>query len=141
MNTNVLSIAMEESPPWGGYDFEKPSLAVVTTNDRDEGILLWYVGGHIAMEVKEAGLSHLDDLGLHPPEAGVWIWEGRYIWSSGSYEYPMDGSSDPVGNWRKPTEEEWQTIKDGDCPWDDEEWKLEKYRSNAFEGPQEVGEF
>jgi hypothetical protein len=115
----------ENGEPWGNYDFDKPSLVVVASND-ETGAVLWGVGGHIRVEMEEAGLTHLDDLGIHPPSAGVWIWEGIYVWSPGSWESPQDGSSEPVGKWRKPTEAEWIAIQEGKCPWDDNDWKLNK---------------
>jgi len=122
---DLSSIQKDPSGPWGNYDFDKLSLVAVAYNG-NVGSVLWGVGGHIRSEMEEAGLSHLDDLGLHPPAPGVWIWEGRYVWYPGSYENPQDGSSETEGNWRAPTEVEWAAIKEGRCPWDDEEWKLGK---------------
>ncbi len=112
------------STPWNNYDFDKPSLAVVAINEKEAGAVLYTVGGHIRMEMEEAGLSHLDDLGLYPPKPGIWIWEGITIWYPGSYEYPTDGEMEFSGKWRLPTNEEWEKIKEGKCPWNDNEWKL-----------------
>ena len=36
----------------------------------------------------------------------------------------MDGSTNPEGEFRRPTEAEWSAIKDGRCPWNDDEWKV-----------------
>jgi len=116
------------SPPWGGYDFSKNSLAVVAANDKEDGAVVWVVGGHLRMEMEEAGLTSLEDLGIGPPSAGIWIWEGRYVWRRGGWEHPEDGEMDPVGTHRLPTEEEWAAIKKGECPWDDKDWKLPEFR-------------
>lgn len=110
--------------PWGGYDFDKSSLAVIAVNDKDVGAVLWAVGGPLRFEIDEAGLTHLDDLGIFPPSAGVWVWEGKYVWHDGPYEYPKDGETTPEGTFRQPTDEEWSAIRAGRCPWDDEDWKL-----------------
>lgn len=118
--------------PWEGYDFSKPSQAVVAADAKGKGAVLWSVGGHIRMELEEAGLSDLDDLGLEPPDelgAGVWIWVGTYSWVPGyveGYEAPGEGYMDCKGEFRRPTDDEWAAIKDGRCPWDNEDWKIKK---------------
>ena len=126
MNGGGMTFGFNDTPrepPWGDYDFSKPSLVVVASNG-SEGVVLWGVGGHIRFEMEEAGFSHIDDLGLKPPSAGVLVWEGKYVWSPGSWEYPQDTSSEPEGTWRLPTETEWVAIWAGKCPWDDNDWKL-----------------
>ncbi len=109
---------------WGGYDFSKPSLAVVVVNDACEGAVFWPVGGHLLYEILEAGISSLEELGLEPPEPGIWVWEGKYIWEDGPYECPLEGEMAPSGKFRKPTNEEWEAIKDGRSPWKDDDWLL-----------------
>lgn len=118
-----LDVTQSDKSPWGNYDFGKPSLVAVASNG-SEGAVLWGVGGHILIQMEEDGLTHLDDLGIHPPSAGVWVWEGKYVWFSGSWECPQDGSSEPEGKWRLPTATEWVAIQAGECPWDDNDWKL-----------------
>jgi hypothetical protein len=114
-----------DGDPWEGYDFSKPSRAVVAENNGGEGAVLWYAGGNLGMEIREGGMgSHTDDLGLHPPKPGIWIWEGKSIWIPGPWECPQDGSTELHGDWREPTEEEWQSIRGGVCPWNDEDWLL-----------------
>lgn len=109
---------------WNNYDFSKKSLAVIASNEKGEGVVLWSVGGHIKMEMEECGLRYIQDLGISPPASGIYVWEGKYIWSPGSYEHPEDGEMNPVGTFRLPTEEEWVNIKLNECPWNDSEWKL-----------------
>lgn len=123
-----LGDLLETAPkgePWGGYDFNKPSLAVIADGGTPHrsGCVLWTVGAHVRMEMEEGGLSALDDLGLEAPDVGIWIWEGKYSWDS-------DGYSEPRGKFRRPTEEEWQAIREGRCPWNDEDWKLKKHEEH-----------
>jgi hypothetical protein len=114
---------------WGGYDFSKQSRAVVAARSKDEGIVLWGVGGHINAAMHPAASSlgpTLDALDLTAPGCGIWIWEGKYVWAPENLEHPDSDDSMPQGEWREPTEEEWQSIRNGVCPWDDEDWLLSK---------------
>lgn len=115
-------------PSPSGYNFNKPSLAVIVSNGNN-GMVIWWVGGHLWAEVVEAGLFHTTDLGLEEPSAGVWIWEGVYKVGRGSYEHPYDVDTWPEGKWRKPTDEEWLAIKEGRNPWDDKDWMVPEYRA------------
>lgn len=113
------------SATWGNYDFDKDSLAVVVLGEFDKMCVLWTAGPHVRMEIEEAGVF-ADEVLPAPDEEGVWVWEGRGIWYPGSYECPDDGSIELEGKYRKPTDEEWQAIREGCCPWNDEEWKLKE---------------
>ncbi len=109
---------------WDGYDFSRDSLAAVAFGIRGELCVLWTVGGDVRMEMDEYGMNAVDVL-PEPDSEGIWVWEGRGVWHPGSYECPNDGEVELVGTYRRPTEEEWRAIQRGECPWNDEEWKLE----------------
>jgi hypothetical protein len=107
--------------PWGGYDFEKKSRAVIAMGER-AGAVLWTVGAHVRMEMEEAGLTALEDLGLEPEAEGIWVWEGRWVYTRDSYSLEYD--SYPEGTFRAPTDEEWAAIREARCPWDDADWMI-----------------
>lgn len=96
---------------------EPESRGVVACDGKGNGCVLWYAGASLANEIEEGGLVHLGDLGLDDAPNGISVWEGRYFWTRGPYEYPDDGDSYPSGKFRDPTEEEWQKIRAGRCPW------------------------
>lgn len=95
---------------------KEESRAVLAANEDLDGVILWYEGDHIEGEVEAVG-TYLEDLGLTPSSAGIWIWEGIYSWCPGSWECPEDGDSWPKGTFRRPTEEEWVAIREGRSPW------------------------
>lgn len=117
---NLLPMEGLDSYPM--FDNTKPSMAVIAY-DGDNGTVIWHVGACLYFEIEESGMRDIGDLGLEPPAAGIWIWEGRYVWSRGSYECPEDGTSDPVGEFRAPTDAEWQAIREGHAPWNADDWK------------------
>lgn len=108
--------------PWGGYDFSKKSMAVIASNENGDGAVVWSVGPHILMEQEETGLRSLDELGLVPDAAGIWIWEGKGVWQDGPWEHPQDGELILEGEFRVPTDEEWNAIRRNECPWNDDDW-------------------
>lgn len=115
-------------PSWGDVSkvaWEDNSFAVVACNGSGVGVVLWTGGPHVAFEISQ-GSAKLDDLGLDDAPAGISVWEGKYLWHPGSYEYPQDGATEPNGRFRSPTLEEWEAIKAGECPWDDEDWRSVK---------------
>ena len=127
----------QEPMPWGGYDFKKKTLAVVASDEKGCGVVLWSVGPHIEMDRSEHGLRYIDDLGLDPEGVGIWIWEGVQVWTSGSYEHPEEVDSSLEGTWRRPTDEEWEKIKQGECPWNDDDWLDPKYKDQILGERQE----
>lgn len=120
---NLIAADLEPMNLDNQFDPRKPSMAVIAYGD-ERGMIIWYIGADLQFEMEEGGVRDIDDLGLEPPNDGIWIWEGRYAWSPGSYEYPDDGESNPVGEFRAPTDNEWQAIREGRCPWNPEDWKL-----------------
>lgn len=111
---------------WDGYPksaWDRDSKAVVACDGRGNGCVLWTAGPHVRMEVEENGFEQLCDLGLDDAPLGISVWEGRYEYRATTH--PDEGcESDPVGKFRRPTDEEWRLIRDdGVCPWDDQEWR------------------
>jgi hypothetical protein len=99
---------VEESGPQGysKKDFEKDSRAVcVAGDDPSAGIVLWYEGAWLDVEIHEAGQGLMvEDLGLVGIPAGVSIWEGRYV------------TMRAVGSFRDLTPVEWVAFMNGDNP-------------------------
>jgi len=119
---------LSEPPPgdgWGpDYDWKRPSRAVVACRG-GIGQVLWHVGAHMAFEITEGGLDWID-LGLDDAPDGISIWEGvyRFIPEYTEWGQPEGGSTTPEGKFRAPTDAEWEAIREGRNPWDDQNWKL-----------------
>lgn len=92
------------------YDYHRKNKAVIINHGGD-GMIVDFVGGHLSNEI-EASSHFLGDLGLDDAPDGISIWEGWY-WYFGD-----DGDSEARGEFRDPTDEEWEVIKAGGCPWD-----------------------
>jgi hypothetical protein len=121
---DLLMLDDAKGEPWCGYNFDKPSLAVIVVGENAYGTVVWTVGGHVRLEMEESGLVTIEELGLDPPGPGVWVWEGTHLWSPGPWEYPQDGDVELIGKFRLPTKSEWEALLRGECPWDDAEWKV-----------------
>lgn len=85
------------------------------------GLVLWCIGPDIEGELESIGSLRLDDLGLDDAPHGVSIWEGRYVWSNPSWENHLEQDSMPEGAFRAPTDDEWQSIREGRSPWTSDE--------------------
>jgi hypothetical protein len=116
-----LEEAPEESDgsPW---DYERDgkiwkSCAVVATDGKGNDVLLHAFGPAIDWHVDQYGYSCDAVCLTGHGEPGVWVFEGTV----GSYCYDtMDGREwdlEARGTWREPTSEEWDHIKEGECPW------------------------
>jgi len=93
-----------------------PSRAVVIRSDKEkDGQVLWYEGTGITWDV-EAMSPHTGDLGLGKPPAGISIWEGDYTWVSEGWEHPDRGEFVAHGKFRRPTDAEWEAIREGRNP-------------------------
>lgn len=101
-----------------GFDpSEEQSKAVVARDEKGVGCILWWTGEHLRCEI-DAGFYDLSDLGLDDAPHGISIWEGIYVYYSGSWENELEGGgSDPKGTFRSPTDDEWGAIKAGRSPW------------------------
>lgn len=103
---------------WKGMSLDENSKAVVACNKEKYGCVLWAVGAYLRIEMEEAGLHDLSDLGLDNAPCGISVWEGKYVaWNPSVWGYPDDAGYEPRGTFRSPTEEEWQEIRAGRCPW------------------------
>lgn len=130
---NISPLLREEHDNWGGYDWDKPSLALVAVVCRpdhvpaEEEILLYAVGGHVRLNLDEHGLDWPAfapaDSRKHLPESGLYVWEGRLARGSVSFEGHYDGD-ELRGAYRLPTTEEIQAFLRGESPWNNEDWLL-----------------
>jgi hypothetical protein len=110
-----------------GYNGDIPSRAVVASDGKGRGAVIWWVGLAFWIEIQEYGVKDLDDLGLDDAPAGLSIWEGQL--HSRQCGNPLDGidyETELVGTFREPTKEEWEEIQDGSAPWDEREWWIKK---------------
>jgi len=97
---------------------EKTALAVVACSE-ENSIILWASGDHFNSYLCEHNMISKKDLNLLPPGDGIWIWVGKTI----KMPSPWDCCKGKVifdGIFREPTLEEWEEIKEGHCPWPDE---------------------
>lgn len=91
--------------------FEK---AVVGCDGNGNGCVIWHVGSALDTEINDVGQDDLRELGLDDAPQGISIWEGVGIW------YPDedgDGSMELKGEYRKPTDGEWVSIRNDKHPW------------------------
>lgn len=100
----ALKVDPTPRPPY------RKSKALVAQGLR-QGCLLEATGTDIGYEL-EGGATDLADFGLDDAPPGLSIWEGRYHYDPGydSPNGPAEGSSDPVGEFRKLTPEEWTKL-------------------------------
>lgn len=108
---------------YGGYNWVKPSLAVIACDGQGNGCVLWTAGPHIKFEMEDIG-AKLDDLGLDDAPKGISIWTGVSVMEETSTLDGHDFNSYLEGDFRAPTQDEWKAITINSCPWDDEDWKL-----------------
>ncbi len=117
----------KKEPSYGGWDWSKNSLAVIACRN-GEGSVLWWVGGHIDFELSESGMVSLGDLGLDNAPEGISVWDGVYVFHEDTSYFDNDGGeTEAVGDFRVPTDEEWEHIKRNECPWDANEWMEAEY--------------
>lgn len=105
---------------WGNYsedEWNAPSKAVVVNTSNGEGVVLWYVGPHISMDVEEHCITLLSDLGLDEAPPGISVWEGKYQYQSSNNPENPDVDAELLGEFRPPTEEEWKAIRENRNPW------------------------
>ena len=109
-------------PLWDGYPpkaWKRRSKAVVACNDSKVGVVLWTAGPHVRYEIEMCG-NDLTDLGLDDAPVGVSVWTGKYFVSDSAD--PTEGS-EPKGDFRSLSLDEWRAVSLGECPWDDNDWR------------------
>jgi hypothetical protein len=94
------------------------SCAVIVSDGNYRDLLLHACGPSIDWHIEQYGWS-CEELDMHAPEPGIWVWEG----SMGcvrvtSPDYGEDWEFEVNGDFRRPTDEEWEKIQDQECPWD-----------------------
>jgi len=138
--TELGKLAQEHRHLFEEWDYENDgriwkSCAVIATDGNGNDILLHAYGPAIDWHIG-AYSSDVGELGLDGhTEPGVWVWEG----TMGSVRHEtMDGTDwdhEVTGDWRAPTEEEWELIRGGECPWDREtlpRWPKPKRPPSSF---------
>lgn len=117
-----ITVRVADHPDPPVHDYDRLNRAVIVCYDGD-GMVLDFVGGHLENETD--GTSRiLSDLGLDNAPDGISIWEGYYVYSGD----PYDGyDSEPSGDFRDPTGEEWEVIKQGGLPWDNAKYQRGPY--------------
>lgn len=87
---------------YNGYDWERPSKAVVASDGKGSGAVLWTIGAHVNYIVQEElGYMDLGDLGLDSCPLGVHIWEGHS--EIRHHDSGEDDWLELVGKFRLPT--------------------------------------
>ncbi len=127
--TDISPMAEDDLFPTQDSDRKDPialSRAVVCGYERRDGsvdgIVLW-PDGYIEEEMDNYGNNLVElQISSNTPTidggcpTGISIWEGRWIWHEGPYEYPDDGEFEVVGEFREPTSEEWFAIQGNRSP-------------------------
>lgn len=104
------------SKRWGGWPkvaWERDSIVLIAF-DYDKGFVLDYDGAHIDYEMTEVGRD-FSDLGLDPPDDGLWLWTGRLVSSSFQGYDGAEYESWPEGTFRRLTDEEAIKVAGGGC--------------------------
>lgn len=109
---------------WDEYPesaWEQPSKAVVACR-QGYGIVLWTAGPHVNQHIEELGVTDLGELGLDDAPDGITVWEGMLELAPYGH-YPPDVVKHELrGAFRQPTDTEWAAIRNGECPWNDNDW-------------------
>jgi len=100
-----------------GYDWTKPSLAIVACDGKGHGTVLFTAGPHVRSFIEEVGTSALGDLGLDDAPHGLSVWEGCIIGGG------RDEHTKLSGTFRKLTAQEIVSVTLGQCPWNDAAWR------------------
>lgn len=114
----------ENARRWGGYPKEawnKDSFAVVASDTR-RMIVLYTGGPAVKMELDESGMDPEEILPVEEAGDGISVWVGKTKWEPGPYEYPDDGETILDGEFRDPTDQEWEHIRKGESPWNEADW-------------------
>jgi len=114
----------EDARRWGGYPksaWGKDSYAVVVSDSR-RMIVLYTGGPAIKMELDESGMAPEDILPIEGAGDGISVWVGKAKWEPGPYDCTEDGETILDGEFRDPTDQEWEYIRKGESPWNEADW-------------------
>lgn len=115
----------EPDEGWRKLDWKKPSKAVIANGPFGTGCVLWTVGPHVHSIIDEAGTDDLFNIDLGDAPRGISIWEGgiksvhHNTPDANEHEWWLEGG------FREPTPEEWESIRKGECPWNEDDWKVQ----------------
>lgn len=112
-------------------NWDKPSKAVICSDGKGNGCILFHCGPHIDTELNVVG-RQLDEIGLDDCPEGIWVWEGIYQTIKHDYTDGMEYSTEPVGKFSHPTRIEWGCIQGNICPWDEKDW-LKKEEETIYD--------
>ena len=134
----------EEFPPRGANNEIEmdnptmPGMAVIVSDGPDRCYLAHYIGFVLGNMIDVCG-DDVTCLGFDGLDAGIWIWEGTY---STTRDYWGEYDTEAVGDFRKPTDEEFELIKGEESPWDDSDWEVKDGEIcwNCFHPAHDKGE-
>lgn len=99
-------------------DWSKPSRAVIASDGDGNGVILWHMGA-LSHEVEQIRSESLGDYGFDDCPQGIHVWEG--IHEEKTKPADFTGSNEtlmvPKGDYRSPSDEEWQALREHRCPW------------------------
>lgn len=111
-------IEIEEYPEWA---WKKPTKAVIAGHAGGDGVILFWAGPHLRGDVCFTGEEGFDDI----PD-GISVWEGiTQVEEEGDGDEVYDMEV-PCGTFRELTDDEWQAVKENRCPWDLNDWLVQK---------------
>ena len=113
-----------DEDPWQGRDFMELCRAVVCNGPQHGagagvGCILWPRGTSLLYEMRECSCSSPEDLGLGDAPHGISVWEGRFVANTDAHP-DRDPLTQPRGQFRRPTDAEWEAIREGRAPWERE---------------------
>lgn len=119
----VLDTSVIHPAEVGGPEFDRNQTSrCLIVYDGSHGHATFCVGWDLQKEIDDCGSHDVQDLGLTPPEPGIWIWDGIYTCKLGSCWEDQVTDSEPEGHFRRPTVDEWRRLQDGEDPWDGADW-------------------
>lgn len=122
------------------WNWDKPSKAVLAVGKCGTTIIMHGAGPVFAEYSPEVSNYAADlDLDLSDENEGIYIWEGKLHSSKYMTDCGMEYDSELIGDIREPTEEEWQFIMQGDCPWTHRDWLRNPCEMPDCENPAEGG--
>lgn len=118
---NLLEIEQVSTSP--KYNPSMMSRCLIVCDDYG-GRGIFCVGYDLWKEICDVGSFDADDLGLTPPDDGVWVWEGIYERKLSNCWDDAVMDSEPDGEFRRPSETEWSLIQSGSAPWGEQDWLI-----------------